>query len=340
MLTKEQSKALSAIRIPLILMVVMIHILPARFEQIQSIYHVISEGISHNLCQITVPCFFFLSGYFFFLNTKGWNIKVFHRKIIQRAQTLLIPYILWNIIHVVTELIRQIVQNHVMPSVSWWYNLWTGPIDYPLWYVRDLMCMVVICPIFFLIATKLPRLASLTLYIGLWLTYPLLNFSMPIGLSITAISFFGLGSVFALQHIDLFQILSRHKLSLLILNITLLIIATYYNAHAVHPILISCLCITGGLGMIHAAQWLCTHPRVTESLNRWSKYIFFVFACHAVHIINMVIARFALIEGDGIVKILCYFSIPITTIAICIFMYHVLLRFTPRILKLLTGGRI
>lgn len=53
---------------------------------------------SEGLCRVAVPAFFFISGYYFYKSFDKWNINIWFEKINKRIRTLLVPYILWNLI--------------------------------------------------------------------------------------------------------------------------------------------------------------------------------------------------------------------------------------------------
>ena len=53
-----------------------------------------SEGI----CRVAVPIFFLVSGYLFFVKLEEWNTNIWIDKLKKRVKTLLIPYVLWNLI--------------------------------------------------------------------------------------------------------------------------------------------------------------------------------------------------------------------------------------------------
>ena len=71
-LEKRQSEVIAAMRFPLMVLLLFAHVLPMTSIPIEmnfsemNVYHLFSEGISHNLSRIRNPLFFFFSGFFFF----------------------------------------------------------------------------------------------------------------------------------------------------------------------------------------------------------------------------------------------------------------------------------
>lgn len=105
-----QSQTLMWLRFPLALLVLLIHVNPQNreiFTPIQtvdishlttaSIYSIIGRA-GYYFSQVAVPFFFFTSGYFFFYKVRQWNIQCYKKKIEKRLKTLLVPYLLWNIL--------------------------------------------------------------------------------------------------------------------------------------------------------------------------------------------------------------------------------------------------
>ena len=114
--------------------------------------------------EICVPLFFVMSGYLFFRNTPerpsvGW----FRNKIQSRFFTLLIPYLIANII---AWLCYFFAIREVPSMVSGflgdkWKNplfvFWTGPINLSLWFIRELILLVLLSPlIYFLLRYRRP----------------------------------------------------------------------------------------------------------------------------------------------------------------------------------------
>ena len=108
-MTKETSNIISFLRFPLTVMVVLIHCFGAgecRIGDIQwdafsawNAYDIIRVTMKHVICQIAVPAFFLMSGYLFFQKLQDkWDWSIWKRKIRSRVFTLLIPYLVWNVL--------------------------------------------------------------------------------------------------------------------------------------------------------------------------------------------------------------------------------------------------
>ena len=127
---KLLSKTIDWLRFPLIVMVVFIHN-PGIGDIPKSISLITDEGLSTsdflNLTRmaftkviptIAVPSFFLISGYLFFKQKEILNMHAYKEKITKRFHTLLIPYILWNIIYL------------LMPFLIHYGLGWHNPIHY------------------------------------------------------------------------------------------------------------------------------------------------------------------------------------------------------------------
>ena len=113
--TNSISQTISFLRFPLIVAVVYIHFNISR-KGIS--LHGINYGtdnpdwylftinlVSSVIASIAVPLFFFISGYLFFLQ-KEFNRQEYLRKLQKRVKTLLVPYLLWNLIAIIYQVVR------------------------------------------------------------------------------------------------------------------------------------------------------------------------------------------------------------------------------------------
>lgn len=179
--------------------------------------------VSHVIAHIAVPIYFFISGYLFFLKTPVLTKEIYKNKLKSRWKTLVIPYLLWNIfpILVVTSLwfLKYVIvihdtgffldklyayfDSHGWLSLFWNTKEWggnvinwlgqpvigSGPLNYPLWYIRDLIVVVLLSPVIYFCIKKMKQwflIIMLFFYFsGIWPQLP--------GFSATAILFFGWG---------------------------------------------------------------------------------------------------------------------------------------------------
>lgn len=104
--TPNFSSVITALRFPLILFVVAIHLVgeDLRLPQWGTsdwFYLYTTEFISHSLARIAVPMFFFISGYYAFYK-KDWSQRsVWTAELKKRVKTLLVPYLLWNSLYII-----------------------------------------------------------------------------------------------------------------------------------------------------------------------------------------------------------------------------------------------
>lgn len=168
---KKTSDVIMLSRFPLAVLVVFIH----SVGDINGSYYHLRDFISHSLLSFVVPAFFIMSGYLFFMNVEDRTISKWYRdKIKKRAKTLLLPYVIWNLITLMLDFLK-----YVKHSICWINygdtSLWGVinksffdymPIDLPLWYIRDLIIMVVFSPALYYLLKRVTYL--FVVVIGIW----------------------------------------------------------------------------------------------------------------------------------------------------------------------------
>ena len=113
-----QSKTIDWLRFPLAVLVVFIHMDPVLNMQNvnyshfgwHSLYDVFGTSVSKTLGGIVVPCFFMFSGYLFFNKIKEWNKTVYFAKAKTRLRTLVVPYILFNVVAIILAILLKILK--------------------------------------------------------------------------------------------------------------------------------------------------------------------------------------------------------------------------------------
>ena len=165
-LEKRQSEVIAAMRFPLMVLLLFAHVLPMTSIPIEmnfsemNVYHLFSEGISHNLSRIRNPLFFFFSGFFFFRKLEKWSLDFYHLQLKKRVISLLLPYLLWNILMILAVYIKNYAfiflfsmepgeELQEVRNNSLYMLFWHTPVNYPLWFLRDLICMSALSPLFY-----------------------------------------------------------------------------------------------------------------------------------------------------------------------------------------------
>lgn len=171
-LEKLQSSVISFLRFPLIVAVVFIHSIPENvglnaLSDVTNDNLTVYEGtryfISNIVARIAVPAFFFISGFLFFRKTDYFNINAYVQKLKKRGKSLLIPYLFWNLVVILLSWGTQTFLKDLLSGknllitdytwLNWLQAFWNGnagknmPINYPLWFIRDLMVVVLFSPI-------------------------------------------------------------------------------------------------------------------------------------------------------------------------------------------------
>jgi surface polysaccharide O-acyltransferase-like enzyme len=112
--------------------------------------------LSRQLTSFAVPTFFLISGYLFF--NKDLNYSLIKRKWNDRIKTLLIPYLIWNSIYILFQVLKPYIFKDIFEIEEYQWNVssilsafWNFdgkyPIDAPLWFIRDLMIMCLLTPV-------------------------------------------------------------------------------------------------------------------------------------------------------------------------------------------------
>lgn len=154
---------------------------------------------------VCVPIFFFLSGFLFF---QSWPDLVdkerFALKYKSRIKSLFIPYIIANALFILAFTAIDLFQGEISINVyelfkGFWAKTGNLPADPPLWFLRDLMVVVLFAPLIWLAINTLSLL--LPLLFGAWYLSGYPHIAL-IGINERAFFFFSMGSWFAIKGID------------------------------------------------------------------------------------------------------------------------------------------
>jgi surface polysaccharide O-acyltransferase-like enzyme len=342
----EKLKILSAVAIILVLY---IH---SGFHdneiQGMALNHYTQELISTFIGRCAVPLFYTISGYLFFLKVPD-GLKSIGEKMHKRVHTLLIPYIITALFYVAFQFFinsipatSKFVNSSILPVLqqSWprvlvaiFYDCGTGvPLAFHLWFVRDLLILVLLSPLLYLLLR----------YLGWWwvlLTF-LLTYTGISSFPFFAMFWFSLGG--ALTKNDITVKYPKLGLSLLALFLVICFLQLFSPEltpwkYAKVPFII--------LGI--AAIWLAYDALVPASfsllrhpwLNAVSNFTFFVYLFHEPTL-NVVRKLLVLVIGkNSLGYLFSYLASPWLFIAGATVAGAVFKKLAPRVYSIAVGGR-
>lgn len=317
-----------------------------------SAYDAVRIFFSQGCCRVAVPIFFFISGYLFFTHLQEWNTTVWREKIKRRVKSLLIPYVMWNIIAMLFDLFLQcrfwLLKGGPEPDfLTWfekaggWFFLWdTGnaaPYNLPLWFIRNLIVLVVLSPLIFYFVKKAKSVGLLlmgVLYVAdIWVKIP--------GFESSGFMFFTLGAYFSINCID-FSSVSRKNL-LWLLPIAVLFWAMMCFTYGIHQhvwdyshrlfTFFGSFAAIGLTAFLFEKNALRVFPLLSNSA-------FLIYAAHSFVLssVQELINKPNLPQVQ-MVFIIKYLAAPAITVALLVLLYYLMGKWTPKTLAFLTGGR-
>ncbi|MEE0804670.1 MAG: acyltransferase [Prevotellamassilia sp.] len=340
---KLQSDVIAFLRFPLIIGVVMIHVwwISTKGCESPQLYEVTYYLFKQILARIAVPMFFMFSGFLLFNKCVCYTPKIYLQKIKSRIWTLLIPYLIWNLITIVFE--NGLISN-IDDFLRAFWNLRIEPMSgattptYPIaiqfWYIRDLMVLVLFSPVIYWLVKKFNVGLIITLGI-LWI----FNWWYPIsGFCITAVFFFSLGSYFSIHKKSFIGKLKDYMPHLAVLYGALIVPILILHSSEWTPLrritILIGIAFTLSLTarMIQNGKW-----KVNKFISESS---FFIFACHllgmpyAYWITSKIIPL-----NSAVCLVAMYFAMTIVLTLGGLVGYYIMKKYLPKITGFITGGR-
>ena len=290
--------------------------------------------ISQTLVKVAMPVFFIMSGFLFFANVDVWNFKVYETKMWRRIKTLLIPYLIWNLLMA----IKLKTFSWSMFWVYWapagsqidWFGqeqLMTAPANMPLWFLRDLMIVSLLTPIIYILIRKLGYwlmgLLTILYLSGVYAFIP--------GLSAYAIYSFTFGAFLSIHKKDLVVSLKRVEIPAYVLSLLFAIAMLLTYNTSVFSSLMLCFRLTGAISVFCiASRFLSSTDRRLPPLVCDSAY--FIYLAHYVFFFSFIDTAFFAIFGTSNPALsIHYLLCPLIKVVIFVaiyFIYRILCSFT------------
>ena len=344
-MTPEISKAITALRFPICVLVVFIHsTMDVRFSGLTLVdnredYELIRYYISTGLCSSAVPLFFFISGYLYFRGgNEGFSVNQYISKTRNRVKSLLVPYLLWNTLFLVAFYVAEsllsgmtsgnhkaIAEYTLRDFLMAYWNLGEGfPIDGPLWFVRDLMVLSIFAPLVYWLVKN--RVLGLVVVIA----------ALSLG---PQDAYWLLGVYCALYNVDFVK--WGKKFFPFTLPLWLILIVVYLGVESEMGTIVKQIYVLLGVCSISGmVSYFYRNRSLGVSMSFLQATSFFLFAFHQPILLLMCKLWCRYTPPIDSFLIAGYFLMPIMIILIAIGIFMLMKRFTPKLLSVLNGGRI
>lgn len=353
------SKTIAFIRFPLIVGVVFGH---SKFAQVEKNYYPFFDFISYILSNIvaymTVPLFFIISGFLFFYSLDEFTKEIYWNKLKKRMCTIFIPYMIWNFLIIVFMFCVQSFNANALfgfkePFVEFGVSDWIAlfwntnpisveryeymPVNYPLWFLRDLMVAIIFSPLVYFVVKKTGKyIVFLCVLIVIGADY----ISKFIGEnSLFTIVFFLLGSYLGIYKINFINKLKDKTVWFAIAYSLFVVVEFYFRSE----LWVRYWHLAGIIVGILLAISLCAHC-IERGVWKVNKFLagssFFVYAFHAIPLgfaISFILEW--LHPHSEILLILLYVAIPTTVICLGLVGYWLFRAYMPKFTTIITGGR-
>ena len=362
------------LRFPLVLLIVFLHCKGTPdFDPIDWYHFGVMDGynfmrhyLSNVISSVSVPTFFFMSGYLFYYRSSTFTLKLYKEKIMRRIRTLLVPYLFWNILFLVGILFFVVRSSEcsnmwsdviaLLKEYGGWRVFWdcqlmnieieqpigfiqdnSAPLLVPMWFVRDLWVVSLFSPVLWWLVKKF-GIAFVCMLGGCYVfqIWPYMH-----GLSSVSFFFFSMGILLSMYSYNIEIFFKKMGRNILVLTILLSLVLVYLTdiQNVYQPYILRGFAILACLSALYIGYLNLDCNRTW--LVRISKASFVIYAAHMVFIskyVRILLGR--LMPSENVVFLSFeYFMVPIITTCICVFIYYVVKRFFPKMMLLLNGGR-
>ena len=344
---QKLSRSIEAMRFPLILLIICLHCYTSTSDITRGhdTYFRLIYPISLWMGETGVPAFFLISGLLLF-----YSKKTYMQKIKSRFHTLLIPYLFFNGLILCIYLCSMFMGNSVMivgkdladyslidyMRAFWDRGVWDhgngSPLLCPLWYIRNLMVLVILSPIINYII-KYTRLLFPIIIGFLWIN------AQDSAYTFQSLTMFSLGAYFPIRDRNLIVIFDKYKVLLVCAFLFLAImdilhlyvyIPFSYPIHRLSLVANTIFCIS------ILGDFMYRHHLYSPFL---SKSAFFVL-CIPYPFVTYLKPIFMRINGTSdIVFVLFYLGSVLCITLLCIIVYLSLKRIMPGFVNYITGNR-
>ena len=362
-LTRENSEVIDMLRFPLIVGVVFMHAATTKVGLSAGSYVGGESGIYNSAIQTlfsqvfaccAVPLFFLFSGFLLFREHQV-NISSVKKKWRSRFFTLVIPFFIWNTIDVLIQILGQVIPatkhfftgstfniSYLSPMmlINAYFDFRSMPQNSPLWFLRDLIALVLCSPILYFLLKRFHWYA-----IGFFL---LLWFGLIPGINSFLIFyqgslfFFSLGLLLSIYDTDKFEETIKKKANaeaIAGLYLISALIEVYLKQSDVSIFVLHKVNIILGMIAIFSAMhvWVLS-SRFKKGLVCLAPVSYFIYLAHNSLLQAIKKLTYVIFEPKNDLSfIIIYFMSPIVTVCFLVAIYRFLQHTNPVVLRFLLG---
>lgn len=371
--SKLTSMIISLVRFPLPMAVCAVHTFHKHPITVKGSYYDPSQYPVTNfmldfvekfVADFSVPTFFFISGLLFFAN--GMSTDIFKNKLRHRCSSLLLPYIVWNLIAVgFFAMLYLPVVKHWLPSLAdktfdmTWMEFFRGftigndinslPHAGTMWFIRELMTVMLLSPLISLAINKLKWIPLAAFYL-FWAICFVGKATIYLQFFSSALMFFSLGVYFSKCGVDPAErFTSRLRPALiifLIIGITGMVL-TYIGFDDIYTRLLKTVSVPCALIVVFAIAGMYgrengVRQKLFGNVPPFSTLLpglsFFIFVAHGIFLWHFQLVTFAVIRPTSDLALAAaYIATYIGILAALTGLYLLIGKASPRLLRILTG---
>lgn len=343
--TKEESDRIRIIKFIAIILVVYLHSYTAGVNFLDGTntfvlpvwLQFVETGISQIVAGCSVQIFFLFSAILLFGSEQRYG-DVIKKKV----KTLLLPYLIWNTFWIVVFIILQSLpfttvyfSGNNTPILQCTPKEWFGlygigqdyPQCYPLWFVRDLMVMMLFFPAIKIIVDRRPKIM---MCLGIILTvFPFSFYGK------TALAWFLIGAAVAKMQIriTLWDRIPMLKLSIVYIVSALVTLRLDISA------LRSIFAFLGIIFWIRVSKEIYHNESIRSKFLWMSQWTFMIYVLHELTLSSIRKVCLRLLPTVSWVLFIEYLMIPLFVIVGCVIAGLILKKIMPRLYIVSTGER-
>lgn len=343
-MTKEESDRIRIIKWMAIVMVVFLHAYTTEVSfadgknaaALPEWLLLLETGVSQVISRCGVPIFFLLSAVLLFHSNRSYG-EVIRKK----AKTLLVPYLIWNSFWIAVFAVLQSL-SFTAPyfsgsntpilqcSVKEWFGLYgigqEYPQCYPLWFMRDLMAVVLLFPLIKTVAKRHP------------------NTVLCLGMALSILPFFFWGKSALAWFLIGAAVVQKGTLMIFDNYSVGWIGAIYFVCAAAalfieNPIIRNISVLVGIVFWLRLSKEIYVREKLRQIFLRLSEWVFMIYVLHEMTLSSVRKLCFRLLPAKPLFWLLEYLLIPIGVMAGCILAGIIFKKVLPKWYRIATGER-